>query len=117
MRKIVLYKNEMQNNVVDFFKQVFKENHRTIDFEGKDKDILKISESYIKSGNFWCALNDSGKIIGTIGIRARGDFYEIRRFFVGKKEKNHGLGQRLLVEVIEYSIINGIKFNGFSWYI
>jgi len=109
MYKIITYSSEKQNDVICFFRQVFRENSRVLDLETKDKDISQISTSYMETGNFWCAINDNDKIVGTIAIRPLGDFYEIRRFFVNSKDKNNGLGQKLLTGLIEYAINNKIQ--------
>lgn len=109
MYRIVTYSRDMQNDVICFFRQVFSENSRVLDLENKDKDISQISTSYMETGNFWCAVNDNNKIIGTIAIRPLEDFYEIRRFFVNRKEKNNGLGQKLLTELIEFAILNKMQ--------
>lgn len=108
MYKVITYSRDMQNDAINFFKQVFREDSRVLDLENKDKDLSQIASSYMETGNFWCAVNNSGKIIGTIAIRALEDFYEVRRFFVKRKETNKGIGQKLLAKLIKYAIYNRI---------
>lgn len=109
MYRIITYSDTMYNEIIVFFTQVFKENGRKLDLKGKDNDITKIPEVYLNKGNFWCALNEKNRIIGTIAIREIEDFFEVRRFFVRSKEKNKGLGQKILSNVIEYAINNKIS--------
>lgn len=109
MYSILIYNDNMYTNVISFFKQVFKENGRTLDLYKKDNDITKITEEYINNGNFWCAFNEKNKIIGTIALRQKENFFEIRRFFILKKYKHNGLGQKLLCNLIRFAISSNIK--------
>ncbi len=108
MYKIEVYNNKLNDKMISFFKTVFKENGRKIDLAEKDVDITRIPTSYLSKGNFWCAIDEKNRILGTVAIRALEDFFEIRRFFVLKKEKNKGIGQKLLTQALEYAIDNGI---------
>lgn len=103
---IIGFENKYQDEIVDFFRKVFKENNRNIELNGKDADIKNIDSSYMSNGFFWCALDNKNRVCGTIAIRPRKDFYEIRRFFVSKKIANHGVGQKLLSTAIEFAIDN-----------
>lgn len=103
---IVEYESNLQDEILDFFKKVFKEDNRIIDLDKKDYDLTNIKSSYMTNGFFWCALDNKNKICGTIALRPRKDFFEIRRFFVLKKLQNKGIGQKLLSTAIEYAIDN-----------
>ena len=103
---IIGYENNYQDEIIDFFKKVFKEDNRVIDLDKKDFDLTDINLSYMANGYFWCAIDDKNKICGTIAVRPRKDFFEIRRFFVLKKQHNKGIGQKLLSTAIEYAIDN-----------
>ena len=104
--KIIRYEKKYQKEILEFFKTVFKDDKRIIDLNNKDFDLTDIDSSYMSKGCFWCAI-ENGRICGTIGIRPRQDFYEIRRFFV--KKKNQGTGQKLLSVAIDFAIKN--KYN------
>ena len=107
--QVIQYPTEMKSELYKFFKKVFKENMRTFDPNGKDSDILNISEQYIKDGNFWCMINEKKAICGTIALRKLQDCHEIRRFFVLKKYQGCGYGTHLLNIAISYAIDNNYK--------
>ena len=100
------YEKKFQTEIITFFQKAFKEDNREINLDTKDTDLANIDFSYMSNGFFWCAFDDKNKICGTIAIRPRKDFFEIRRFFVLKKHKNIGIGQQLLSVAIEYAIDN-----------
>lgn len=104
-----MYSNEMQEAVIEFLKKAFVDDNRNIDFNKKDMDIKTIDDSYMKNGCFWCAINEKKLVIGTIALRPIEDFFEIRRFFVCKKQCNRGIGQALVARCIEYAIDNNVN--------
>ena len=99
----------MNSRVYSFFQKVFSENARNFCPNGKDSDILDISEHYLNKGNFWCLVNEKNVICGTIALRQLQDYYEIRRFFVLKKYQGCGYGTKLLNIAVNYAIDN--KYN------
>ena len=101
---IVVFKSTMNDAVCDFLLKAFNENRRKIDFKTKDSDLLDIQSNYQENGEFWCAIDWKGDIIGTIGLRKLSDCYEIRRFFVNKKNQGKNIGTELLNTLIEYAI-------------
>lgn len=108
--EIVVFKSMMNSKVCDFLSKEFVENRRKIDFKKKDSDLLDIQSSYQENGEFWCAIDWKGNIIGTIALRKLTDCYEIRRFFVNKKNQHKCVGTELLNTLIEYAIsINAQK--------
>ena len=107
--QIIQYTKEMNSRVYSFFQKVFSENARNFCPNGKDSDILDISEHYLNKGNFWCLVNEKNVICGTIALRQLQDYYEIRRFFVLKKYQGCGYGTKLLNIAVNYAIDN--KYN------
>lgn len=107
--KIVQYTEKTNDKVIDFFKQVFKENKRKFELKGKDADIGNITNNYMKTGNFWYLIDSKNNICGTIAIRQLQDCNEIRRFFVLRKYQGYGYGSELLSTVINYAIDNNYK--------
>lgn len=61
--------------------------------------VLKAEEEfyYNHSYNFWYAVNDKGKIIGSIGLKKIDNrFGEIKKFFVAQEYRGKGVAQKLL---------------------
>ena len=108
MYKITVYNDELYKKTISFFRKSFKENNRILYLKGKDSDLERISDEYMARGNFWCAIDSRGEVVGSVGIRPLENSYEVRRFFVRKKASNNGLGQQLLEKLIEYAIDNKI---------
>lgn len=107
---ISAFNKKYHEAIICFFKKAFKEDGRKLMLNDKDSDIVTIEETYMKQGFFWCAIdNKTKKILGTIALRPIDDFWEIRRFFVLKKEQNKGIGQKLLETAIEFAINNKYK--------
>ena len=104
--QVIQYTEEMNKNTYKFFQKVFKENAREFIPNGKDADVLNISEHYLNCGNFWCLLDAQNNICGTIALRKLQDCYEIRRFFVLKRFQGCGYGAKLLNIAINYAIDN-----------
>lgn len=76
-------------------------------------DILDIHSSYIMNGgNFWVALNNKGKVVGTIGLqKATNQTAILKKFFVYKeyRGKEIGIGTGLYE-----TLLNFAKNQGFS---
>lgn len=107
---IIPFNSQMGAGVCDFLSKAYIENKRKIDLKKKDSDLLDIIPNYQNNGEFWCAVDKRGEIIGTIALRKLSDCYEIRRFFVYKKYQNKGIGKELLNTLLEYAIsINANK--------
>lgn len=102
--QIMKYESRMQDALLIFFQKAFKEDHRRLSLDEKDKDIRDIKGSYLDNGCFWCVVDQNEKIYGTIALRNLGDFFEIRRLFVLKKVQNKGYGKKLITLAIEYAI-------------
>ena len=107
--EIVQYTEKLKENILNFFKRAFKENERELNLAGKDSDLLDIENQYMKSGNFWCFLNNKGNILGTIAIRQLQDCYEIRRFFILNKYQGCGYGTQLLNISLDFAVNNNYK--------
>lgn len=76
-------------------------------------DILDINKSYINDGGgFWIALNESGKVIGSIGLQKKSDEIAVlKKFFVHNKYrgKENGVGVSLYNFLLSFA-----KEKGFS---
>lgn len=66
--------------------------------------VLKAEEHFYfnNSYNFWYAMDDEGKIIGSIGLRKLDDRYgEIKKCFVAKSHRGKGVAQKLMDTLIK----------------
>lgn len=106
---IQIYEPWMQDSLNAFYTKVFKENKRSFNLQGKEKDIGNIEQYYLSNGCFWCAVDAHSQIIGAIGLRKIEDFYEIRRFFVYRKHQNKGVGTQLLNTLLSYVISTNVR--------
>ncbi len=65
---------------------------------------------YNKSYNFWYAINDSGKIIGCIGLKKIDeDNAEIKKFFVHKQYRGKGVAKKLMHTLIKSALKHHFK--------
>lgn len=73
-------------------------------------DLSNIKEIYqTERGNFWLAL-DSGKLIGTIGLREMGrGIGHFTRFYVDKNYRRKGIGSKLYFTLIEFAKKNNYE--------
>ncbi|RRD95252.1 GNAT family N-acetyltransferase [Clostridiales bacterium COT073_COT-073] len=79
---------------------------------GLNEDLLDIKKNYIDSGgNFWLAVNEQDRVIGSIGYLRIPDTEEafLHRLFVKASEKNKGIGTRLLLTAESEMREKGIK--------
>lgn len=64
-----------------------------------NKGILKAEDEYYydNSYNFWYAVNDEGKIVGSVGLKKIDAHYgEIKKLFVVKEYRSKGVAQKLM---------------------
>lgn len=75
--------------------------------------IMKAEEEYCynHSCNFWYAVNEKGKIIGSIGLKRIDDKCgELKKFFIQKEYRGKGVAQKLLKTLIDTA-----SKHRFSW--
>ena len=64
-----------------------------------NEDLLHIRESYFEKGDvFWIALDDRGRVIGSVGYSRIPDIREafLHRLYVNPSQKRRGIGSALL---------------------
>lgn len=69
--------------------------------------ILKAEKSYYYNNtyNFWYAVNDEGKIIGSIGLkRIDGECGEVKKFFVVPQYRGKGTAQKLMDVLLKAAV-------------
>lgn len=105
--KIIIteYKDSYKDQVIQLVggclvdQEVIKETDLPID----DKDLHNIPEEYKGKSRFWVAI-DTGKVVGTVGIKDRGEHIaKLRRMFVQKEYRGTGLGQKLLDTALTFA--------------
>lgn len=65
---------------------------------------------YQNSCNFWYATNDSGQLIGSIGLKkVNSEYSEIKKCFVIKEYRGKGVAQKLLDTAIKAAYKHGFK--------
>ena len=61
------------------------------------------------NGAFWCAERD-GVVVGSVGFAPSGDGVELKKLYVAKSERQHGLGARLVTLVEEAARRRGAAY-------
>lgn len=72
--------------------------------------ILKAEENYYfnKTYNFWYAVDESGKIIGSIGLRQIDEETgQVKKFFVAKEYRGKGIAQKLMESMRKAALKHG----------
>lgn len=75
--------------------------------------VLKAEEEfyYNNSYNFWYAVNDEGKILGSIGLKKISSQYgEIKKFFVIKDYRSKGVAQKLMDTLLKAALKHKFEF-------
>lgn len=102
--EIVTFKEDMQQQVDNFFRKCFAAVG--IPYSPKDRhiDIADIDRHYMKNGCFWCLI-DNDNIIGTIAVRildGANGVVELKRMFVLPEYQGNGYGRELLEYAVAY---------------
>lgn len=59
-------------------------------------DLMHVEEYYLaRGGGFWCAVTQSGRVVGTIALENQGETGIMKRFYVAGAYQSAGLGSRL----------------------
>ena len=110
---IQLYDHKYRQEIIDLILYVQNQEWGLGMSIEDQRDLLDINESYLKDkGGFWIALNESGKFIGSIGLKRIGtDIGVLRRFFVLKeyRGKEHGVGAELYDAFLNFAKENGVS--------
>ena len=102
---IVIFEANMQRQVEIFFEKCFSAVGISYSPQDRHADIANVGKKYMKSGCFWCLI-DNGNFIGTVAIRIIDDdnrIVELKRMFVLPEYQGRGYGRLLLEHAITYS--------------
>jgi glycine/serine hydroxymethyltransferase/N-acetylglutamate synthase-like GNAT family acetyltransferase len=107
---IVEYKQLCTEEIISFIETAHEAINKTIDFNGKDSDLLNLEIHYgAPNAGFWCILN-SNQIIGTMALRpvvnTNNFCAEIRRLYIHPNWQNKGIGSELIDFAINFSKAN-----------
>jgi len=74
-------------------------------------DLDDIEASYMKNGGyFWIALDEQGKVIGTIGLMNKKDGVGIlKKFFVRAEHRRQKVGLQLYLSLLNFCAIHRLK--------
>lgn len=96
------FTNDMQQQVICFFKKCFSALGWGYDPEGRHADTAKIEEYYLNGGCFRC-LFDNEILVGTVALRIideENKVFELKRMFVLPEYQRKGCGSLLLTSAI-----------------
>ena len=113
MIKIVEYEEKYQEQIVDLILKIQNEEYAIDLGIDEQPDLLNIEEEYIlNGGNFWVAVDEDQKVIGTIALlKKEHGVGVLKKFFVGRdyRGSKFGVGTELYEGLLEYSKGIGLK--------
>jgi len=90
--KILEYKEENYEKVIEFMQKCLPESGRSFALDSKHKAYQNISENFLK---FWC-LFDNEKLIGTVAIRPLKEKQcELKSLYLYEEYHGHKLGYKM----------------------
>ena len=109
MPELKVYSPSMQTEIEKFYEICFSALGWDYEPYGRHKDIVNISEVYMKNGCMWC-LVENEKIIGTSAVKALNfDIAEMKRLYVLPKYQGRGYGRLLFETALQYAKNQGYK--------
>jgi len=91
-------------------KSVFDEYEWLWDPKSENKDTYAIQQTYHEQGGGFWVLEESGEIIGTVGIRAKeGARCGLYRLYLPKSQRGNGYGRMLFQFAIERALDRGYR--------
>lgn len=111
--EIKVFAQAYQQQVIDFILSIQVDEFNVPITAEAQPDLKIIPEFYQKgNGNFWIAIDDNDKVIGTIALIDFGNnSVALRKMFARKdwRGKEKGLGQKLLNIVFDWCKEKGVK--------
>lgn len=111
---ILPHSKNFDSELVSFISLCYNKIGRTIDIDGKDKDLLNIEQEYCSSGGNLFVLLDDKCIVGTIAVKffylPKGYVGEIHRFYIHPEHQRKGFGTKLLDFIYCYAKENGASY-------
>jgi N-acetylglutamate synthase-like GNAT family acetyltransferase len=110
---VVEYRPEFKDQVIALILKIQNvEANLDISLD-QQPDLLDIDSNYANAGgNFWVALSETSRVIGTIGLKVETEFVAVlKKFFVEKEYRGAeaGVASALFKTLRAYAISRGIK--------
>ncbi len=104
------FRNEDQEGVKALILAILEKEYPFDKSAYSDSDLLKIGETYGGSRNTFLVIEESSRIVGTVGVKedAKGEAL-IRRLFVDASHRGHGYGTALLNRAVDFCRERGYK--------
>ena len=98
------YSEEYKEKVIEFFMKICIDE---FGFKEWEEDIKNMDNHTYESdgGNFWIAVDKDNNVIGTIGLRNKGQSIgELKSMYVHKHYRGQNVAQKLLETLLEFAI-------------
>ncbi|MDO4301304.1 MAG: GNAT family N-acetyltransferase [Clostridia bacterium] len=99
------YEEKYKENIIDLILDI-QNNEANINLSIEEQpDLLDVEKYYlINGGQFWIAVDEKDKVIGTIAYMAGENNYGIlKKFFVDKNCRGKGIGLELYKNLLRYA--------------
>lgn len=99
--------------IIDMIENIQKNEFTLPITSDLNSGILKAEPEYYynNSSNFWYAVDDNGKIVGSIGLKKiNNTAAELKKFFVAANYRGRGISQKLLQVLIKTAIKHQFKY-------
>lgn len=107
------YTDSYQDKVVQHIVEILNDEFHLNLFNEELPDLISIKKNYQEGGgNFWIAINETGEVIGTIGLFNLGNnAADLRRMFVkpAYRGKEKGVSKKLLDLLLIFAKDKGFK--------
>lgn len=98
------YSEEYKEKVINFFLKICIDE---FGFKEWEEDIKNMDNHTYENagGNFWIALDENNNVIGTIGLKNKGQSVgELKSMYVHKKYRGQNIAQKLLDTLLDFAI-------------
>lgn len=104
------FRSEDQEGVKELILTVLAKEYPFDKSAYSDSDLLKIAETYGGPGNVFFVIEESGRIVGTVGVKEdTKNEALVRRLFVDAGHRGHGYGTELLNNAVDFCRQKGYK--------
>lgn len=105
MYKIIEYKDNYKEKVIDFWLEIYVYEYRIKEWTVGIKDTFTENSFW----NLFIVLDINDNIIGTIGVKKHNDKAEIKRLCIKKEFRGQGLAREMMEHAIQQIKKEGIR--------